>query len=54
MKSVKIFINNQHKPIMEWISDGGDIMFHEIATRILMVKEFTTISDMSKIRVVIS
>ena len=53
MKAIKIFINNQRKPIMEWISDGGEIMIHEIATRVLMIKEFHNIQDLNKIRVVI-
>ena len=54
MKSVKIYVNNQHKPIMEWISEGGEIMIHEIANRILVLSKFHNISDLNKIRVVIS
>lgn len=54
MKSVKIFLNNSHKPVMEWISDGGEIMIHEIANRTLVLSKFHNISDLNKIRVVIS
>lgn len=54
MKCVKIYLNNAHKPVMEWISEGGEIMIHEIANRTLMISKFHNISDLNKIRVVIS
>lgn len=53
MKCVKIYLNNAHKPVMEWISEGGEIMIHEIANRTLVLSKFHNISDLSKIRVVI-